>query len=184
MLRPSLVAQVFLDVLEFVFAQHAVVDEDAGELRCRWLCGRARRRPRNRRRRRGAQMTWPPPTLSRICATVVSMKWAGVQSPLAPQMLEDKVADKLAAEGGVVDFGMELDGPDAALCVGDSGEGIGGLRRCGGSRREAARPHRRGSSRPRGLWGMPANKGVAVSSMVTSAWPYSRLAPGRTLPPR
>ena len=27
------VAQVFLDVLEFVFAQHAVVDEDAGELR-------------------------------------------------------------------------------------------------------------------------------------------------------
>ena len=33
------------------------------------------------------QMTWPLPTFSRIAATVVSMKCAGVQSPRAPQML-------------------------------------------------------------------------------------------------
>ena len=47
--------------------------------------------------------------------------------PVAPGAadLEDKVADKVAAERGVVDFGMELDGPDAALFVGDAGEGIG-----------------------------------------------------------
>ena len=32
------------------------------------------------------QMTWPLPTFSRIEATVVSMKCAGVQSPRAPQM--------------------------------------------------------------------------------------------------
>ena len=32
------------------------------------------------------QITWPVPTFSRIEATVLSMKCAGVQSPRAPQI--------------------------------------------------------------------------------------------------
>ena len=49
-----------------------------------------------------------------MAATVDSMKCAGVQSPRAPQM-EKKVLDQLRAERRVVDLGMELHGPDAAL---------------------------------------------------------------------
>ncbi len=71
------------------------------------------------------QITWPVPTFSRIAATVVSMKCAGVQSPRAPQMLKE-ISDQLRAQRRVVHLGMELHRPDAALLVGDSGQRVRG----------------------------------------------------------
>ena len=40
--------------------------------------------------------------------------------------IEDEVFDELRAERCVVDFGVELHGPDATVFVGDGGEGVGG----------------------------------------------------------
>ena len=72
------------------------------------------------------QMTWPSPTFSRMAATVLSMKWAGVQSPAAPQTLKTKFLMQLRAERRVMHFGMELHGPDAALFVGNRSQSVGG----------------------------------------------------------
>ncbi len=71
------------------------------------------------------QMTCPVPTFSRIEATVVSMKWAGVQSPRRAADVEDEILEQLRAERSVVHFGVELHGPDATLFVGDGGQGVG-----------------------------------------------------------
>ena len=177
----ELVAQVLLHVLELVFAQHAVVDEDAGELGADGLV-------HQHGGDRGIDAAGEPADdvaarrpSARIGATVVSMKCAGVQSPLRAADIEDEVADELAAERRVVHLGMELHGPDAALVVGDAGQGVrgdGGAVKAGG---KFERLRRRGSSRRARVGGRPAKSGVAASSMVTSAWPYSRLGAGAHL---
>ncbi len=73
-------------------------------------------------------MAWPVPTCARMRSMVVWMKCSGVQSGLAPQMVDDEVLQQLHALAGVRDLRVELHRPDAALFVGDAGEGVGGPR--------------------------------------------------------
>ena len=95
---------------------------------------------------------------------------------------EEEVIDELGAERGVMHLGMELHGPDAAVFVGDAGQGV---------EVTAVRWKPAGSSRASSPWlihtcndcGRPVNRAVALSSIVTSAWPYSRLGADFTLPP-
>ena len=70
------------------------------------------------------QITCPLPTFSRIAATVVSMKCAGVQSPARAADVEDEILEQLRPERRVVHLGMKLHGPDAALLVGDAGQSV------------------------------------------------------------
>ena len=116
-----------------------------------------------------------------MAATVVSMKWAGVQSPAAPQMLKTKFLMSSRPERRVVHLGMELHGPDAALLVGDAGQRVcadRGAMKAGG---KLLALHRRGSSRQRELAACLQTAALALSSMVTSAWPYSRFGAGAHL---
>ena len=128
------------------------------------------------------QITWPAPTFSRIEATVDLDEVR--RRPVAARAADlEEVSNELRAQRRVMHFGMELHRPDAALFVGDASQRVGrngDAAKPGGQLQRfvaVAHPHldRRRQIGKQRRW---------LSSMVTSAWPYSRLGAERTLPPR
>ena len=89
-LQAQLVAHVALHLEKFVLAQHAVVDEDAGEPIADGAFTSTAATEESTPPER-AQMAWPSPTCSRIAATVDWMNWAGVQLGSAWQMRKRKL---------------------------------------------------------------------------------------------
>ena len=115
------------------------------------------------------------PTRARISATLVSMKFAIVQSPGSPQILMHEIAQHLRPARRMHDLGMELDAAHAPVAAAHRGVrrivAVGDRAQAG---RESPRPGRHGSSRPdvRGP-SSPSNSG-SCASMLSVAGPYSR----------
>ena len=96
--------------------------------------------------------------------------------------VEEEIPEEFGAVFGVVDFGVELDGPDIARWICDAGDGVGGfggqMESCG--RASALSPWDiqavmvAGSSAKRGLVSKQDDFGVAVFALVA----------GTDLPPR
>ncbi len=181
----ELLAHGLLDFGELVFAQDAVVDEDAGEAVADGAVRRARRRRWSRRRRRGRRWRGRSPTWARMRSMVEWMKCSGVQSGVGAADVEDEVAQQLHALRGVGDLGVELDGPDAAGFVGDAGDGVGGF---GGefeafgqadsalspcdiqTSRVAGRPRKSGVSRTMSRLRRGRTRGPAADSTLPPRW--------------
>ncbi len=119
----ELVAQVLLHILEFVFAQHAVVYEDAGELAAN---GFVHQHCCDRRIDPAGETANHVPLADFFadCRDGSFDEVSGSPVTLCAADVEDEVPDELRAERGVVDFGMKLHSPDAAIFVGDSGERV------------------------------------------------------------
>ena len=77
--------EALANLRRFVEPQHAVVDEDAGQLVADRAMNDAARRPSNRRRRSARRRRGRSPTCARIRAVASSTNDAIVQSPVQPQ---------------------------------------------------------------------------------------------------
>ncbi len=123
-IEPQLVAQILLDIDEFVFAQNTVVDEDAGELAADGLVHQDRgyrgvdaaREPADHVARADLFANRRNGGLDKVC-------WSPVAASAADG--KDKILEKILPQGCVVDLGMKLHGPDAALRILDSCQRIG-----------------------------------------------------------
>ena len=135
-LRPRCFAHGLLDLGELVFAEDAVVDEDAGQAIADRLrdqdCGYggvdAAREPADGVAFADLGLDALDGGLNEVFGGPVGLGAAEV---------EDKVAEQFHALAGVGDLGVELDGPDFFLFVGDAGYGVG----CLGNERKAGREH-------------------------------------------
>ena len=102
--QAEIVAQIFLHFLELVFAQHAVVDEHAGEPRfpgpSRMARSTSTAATEESTPPESAQIARPLPTCCFTWATVASIKCWGVQEGFAPQMLSAKLR-RMSVPSGV-----------------------------------------------------------------------------------
>src|SRR5579864_8982498 len=128
--QAKFVAQVLLHFLEFVFAQDAVVDKDAGEAGFGAVAHRAVDEHGGDRRvdasREGADRTTVADLFADLFDGGIDEVLSG-PGGLGSAKIEREVAQDVFASGRVVDFGMELHGPHAARGVLDGGYGIGRL---------------------------------------------------------
>ncbi len=142
----ELVAQVLLHGLELVFAEDAVVDEDAGELVSDGAVDED-----------GGDGGVNAAGESADDAAVADFFADGgdgfvdeaLRRPVGVEAadVEDEVAQDGGSLPGVVDFGMELDGVVAARGIFEGGLGVGGLGDEAEAGREGLRLRRRGTSR-------------------------------------
>ncbi len=116
-----------LDFGEFVFAEDAVVDEDAGEAVADGAVDENGGDGGVDSAGEGADgvagfadffADGVDGGLDEVFGGPVGFGFADV---------EEEVLDERGAVLGVMDFGVELDGPDIAGWVGDAGDGVGGL---------------------------------------------------------
>ena len=129
-----------------------------------------------------AQMTCPSPTRSRISATLLSMKFGGVQVWRAPAISTTKLRSTSRPIGVCTTSGwnwMPYRLRDGSARPAYGVESVWAVARkpSGGRRIESPWLIQTGCSRS-----MPANNPVA-SVRLTVAGPYSRLADGTTSPP-
>ena len=110
----ELVAQVLLHALEFVFAQHAVVDEDAGELAADGLVDQHSGDGRIDAAGEAADDVAVADFLADGFDGGLDEVGRGPVAGGAADV-EDEVLEELRPERRVVDFGVKLHGPDAAL---------------------------------------------------------------------
>jgi len=115
--------QIFLHVSEFVFAQDAIVDEDASQLLSDCLMHQHGSDRRIDTAGEAADDVAGTDFLpDRSDGGFDEMGGSPVAACAAD--VEDEVFDDLRTEGGVVDLGMELNGPDAAVFIGDGGKSV------------------------------------------------------------
>jgi len=122
-IEAQLVAQVLLHALKFVFAQDAVIDEDAGELRADCFVDQ---HGRDRGIDSAGEAADDVPGADLLADGGDGGLDEVGRSPVAAggADIEDEISNQLRTKRGVVNFGMELDGPNFARFVGDSGEGV------------------------------------------------------------
>ncbi len=143
------VAEILLHALKLVFAQHAVVDEDAGELRADGFVDQdGGDRGINSSREAADDVARADLLADGFDGGLDEVSRGPVAGGAADA--EDKILDELGSERGVVNFRMKLHGPDAAFRIGDAGKrvrGDGGAMEAGrklGGFVAVAHPHRNG----------------------------------------
>ena len=117
------VAEERHDLLGLAGAQQAGVDEDAGELIADRLVQQHRRDRAESTPPDRPQITRPLPTCARMRAIASPRNAAIVQSPPQPATRCVKLREQRRAVRRVHHLGMELHAVEAALVVGDGGEG-------------------------------------------------------------
>ena len=125
----ELAAQVALDALKLVFAQHAVIYKNAGELVADGLVHQHRSHRRIDAAGEPADYVPAAHLLANLGHGTLDKVGGGPVSARAANV-EHKVFDQLRSERRVVHFGMELHGPDALFLVGNAGQRV---RRDGGA---------------------------------------------------
>ena len=123
----ELVAHRLLNFEEFVLAKHAVVDEDAGEA---IADGSVDKDGGNGGVDSAGERADGVAALADFFADGVDGgldEVFGGPVGLGIADAEEEIAEQFGAVFGVVDFGVELHGPDIPRGIGDSGDGVGGL---------------------------------------------------------
>ena len=124
-LQAKFFAQIFLDVDEFVLAQNAVVDEDARQL---ISDGAMHQHRRHRRIHATGEAADDVPAADLLANRGHGGFDKACRGPVAacPADVKDKVSDDLRPQGRVMNLGVKLHRPDAALCIFNSCQCVGG----------------------------------------------------------